>query len=669
MRYILVSCLAAVLSLLSFRSITGFNVQGKVTDEGGHPLNGVSVTEKGTSNATATNSAGEFKLTVSSGKAVLVFSTVGYASRQVPIKEKGLVNATLKASDQALDEVVVTGYANREYEYAPRKQHKVVAPVLSYRRSSYLQPLQGRVPGVQLNGKSGNKAVKRFSGFADTAEDDQDFNTEDYDGIVENRFLSTAENALSTFSIDVDAASYSNVRRFLQMGQMPPAGAVRIEEMINYFHYDYPQPQNGDPFSINTEIASCPWNTNHKLVLVGLQGKKIPVENLPASNIVFLIDVSGSMMEENKLPLVKTSMKLLVDQLREQDKVSLVVYAGNAGLVLPPTSGANKTAIKDAIDKLEAGGSTAGGAGIQLAYKTAKENFLKAGNNRVILCTDGDFNVGASSDDALVRMIEQERKSGVFLTVLGFGMGNYKDNKMEKLADKGNGNHAYIDGLNEAKKVLVNEFGRTLFTIAKDVKLQVEFNPLKVQAYRLIGYENRLLNKEDFNNDKKDAGELGSGHTVTALYELIPVGVKNEFAEPVDKLKYQQSTKKPNDAASEELMTIKFRYKKPDADISKLIEHPVTDNPFLINTGSANFRFAAAVAEFGMLLRNSEFKQSSSYNNAWQMAKESLGKDEEGYRSEFLKLLKNAQSIAKTDKKQLREEDDDDNDLGMRHKK
>jgi Ca-activated chloride channel family protein len=346
-----------------------------------------------------------------------------------------------------------------------------------------------------------------------------------------------------------------------------------------------------------------------------------------------------------------------------------VVYAGNAGLVLPPTSGADKTTIKDAIDKLEAGGSTAGGQGLQLAYKTAKENFLKEGNNRVILCTDGDFNVGASSDDELVRMIEEERKSGVFLTVLGYGMGNYKDNKMEKLADKGNGNHAYIDGLNEARKVLVNEFGGTLFTIAKDVKLQVEFNPAKVQAYRLIGYENRLLNKEDFNNDKKDAGELGSGHTVTALYELIPVGIKNEFAETVDKLKYQRQPAVSNVAEGNELMTIKFRYKKPDGDISKLIEHPVQENPFLLDAASANFRFAAAVAEFGMLLRNSEFKQSSSYNNAWQMAKDALGKDEEGYRSEFLKLLKNAQSIAKNLKKPVQEEEDDDNDLSMRPKK
>jgi len=670
MKYILFSCLLAAFSLASFRSITGFNVQGKVTDDKGSPLAGVTVREKGSTTGASSDGNGEFRITVSSGKAVLVFSMVGYDNKQVSVKEKSIVNVTLKASTQKLEEVVVVGYGIADYESAPRKPNKIVAPPLSYPRAeNFAQALEGRVAGVQIGTGSGKniKDLRRKKGYFGN----KNYNTEDYDDIVENRFLSTIENALSTFSIDVDAASYSNVRRFLQMGQLPPAGAVRIEEMINYFHYDYPQPKNGDPFSINTELANCPWNPAHKLVLVGLQGKKIPVENLPASNIVFLIDVSGSMMEENKLPLVKTSMKLLVDQLREQDKVSLVVYAGNAGLVLPPTSGANKSTIKDAIDKLEAGGSTAGGEGIRLAYKTAKENFLKTGNNRVILCTDGDFNVGASSDDALISMIEEERKSGVFLTVLGFGMGNYKDNKMEKLADKGNGNHAYIDGLNEAKKVLVSEFGGTLFTIAKDVKLQVEFNPSKVQAYRLIGYENRLLNKEDFNNDKKDAGELGSGHTVTALYELIPVGVKNEFAESVDKLKYLQPNQAPANAGSNELMTVKFRYKKPDGDVSKLIEHPVEENPFLLDAASANFRFAAAVAEFGMLLRNSEFKQSSSYNNAWQMAKEALGKDEEGYRSEFLKLLKNAQSIAKNTKKPDQEEDDDDDDdnLSMRPKK
>ncbi|MFT3933443.1 MAG: von Willebrand factor type A domain-containing protein [Chitinophagaceae bacterium] len=669
MKYLMLSSLAVIFSLLSIHTVNSFTVQGKVTDEKANGIIGVSITEKGTKTATVTDAQGNYTITVSGEKAVLLFSYVGYDTKQVPVKRNTVINVSLKPSVHDLDEVVVVGYGVVHKKDMTASVATIAAPNASnfYKSYNYSTPLQGRVAGVSINSKERRNTTNAW-GYNNGLIDDKSYNTEDYDAIVENRFLNVKENALSTFSIDVDAASYSNVRRFLQDGQLPPAGAVRTEELINYFHYDYPQPTGEDPFSINTEMAPCPWNNNHRLVLVGLQGKKIPVDKLPASNIVFLIDVSGSMMEENKLPLVKTSMKLLVDQLREQDRISLVTYAGNAGLVLPPTSGANKQTVKDAIDKLEAGGSTAGGAGIQLAYKTAKENFMKNGNNRVILCTDGDFNVGASSDDELVSMIENERKSGVFLTVLGYGMGNYKDNKMEKLADKGNGNHAYIDGLSEAKKVLVSEFGGTLFTIAKDVKLQVEFNPNKVQAYRLIGYENRLLNKEDFNNDKKDAGELGSGHTVTALYEVIPTGVKNEFAEGVDKLKYQQQINATPAAGSNEIMTIKFRYKKPDEDVSKLIEHPVMDNPFGIANTSANFRFAASVAEFGMLLRNSEFKQTASYNSAWKLAKDALGNDEEGYRSEFLKLLKNAQSIAKNSKKPVDEEDDDDEDVSIRKK-
>jgi Ca-activated chloride channel family protein len=483
---------------------------------------------------------------------------------------------------------------------------------------------------------------------------DDFFDTEGYDNISENRFLKVTDNPLSTFSIDVDAASYSNVRRFINQGQLPPAGAVRIEEMINYFKYDYPQPETDQPFSINTEISEAPWNKDHKLVLIGLQGKKTSTDNLPSSNLVFLIDVSGSMSDPNKLPLVKASMKMLVDQLRQQDKVAMVVYAGAAGLVLPPTSGVEKIRIKNAIDMLDAGGSTAGGEGIKLAYKTAKEFFVKGGNNRVILCTDGDFNVGESSDDAMERLIEEERKSGVFLTVLGYGMGNYKDSKMQKLADKGNGNHAYIDGLSEAKKVLVSEFGGTLFTIAKDVKLQIEFNPAKVQGYRLIGYENRMLAKEDFNNDKKDAGELGSGHTVTALYEVIPVGVKDSFLVKVDPLKYQKDVTQPLSKSShnDEIMTVKFRYKKPDEDISKLIEHPVLDKQIPIAKTSDNFRFAASVAEFGMLLRNSEFKSNASFGNVAAMARKAKGSDEEGYRSEFIRLVESAGALAKGSKKE-----------------
>ena len=474
---------------------------------------------------------------------------------------------------------------------------------------------------------------------------DEGSNTEEYSNITENGFHKVTDEPLSTFSIDVDAASYSNVRRYLNNNQLPPAGAVRTEEMINYFKYQYPQPTGKDPFSINTEISDCPWNKNNKLVLIGLQGKNIPVENLPASNLVFLIDVSGSMMDENKLPLVKASLKMLTDQLREKDRISIVVYAGNAGLVLPSTSGSDKIKIKSAIDALEAGGSTAGGAGIQLAYKTALENLMKEGNNRVILCTDGDFNVGVSSDDDMVRLIEKERNKGIFLTVLGYGMGNYKDSKMQKLADKGNGNHAYIDGMNEAKKVLVNEFGGTLFTIAKDVKLQVEFNPAKVAGYRLIGYENRLLNKEDFNDDKKDAGELGSGHTVTALYEIIPAGVKSEFLKDVDPLKYQKPGKRIPSSMSDEMLTIKFRYKAPDKDNSELITHIVADKDTDINNTSDNFRFATSVADFAMLLRNSEFKGKSSYEQVLSMANASLGKDSEGYRKEFVTLVKKAAMI------------------------
>lgn len=478
-------------------------------------------------------------------------------------------------------------------------------------------------------------------------EEKKGFNTEDYDNIIENKFLAATQNPLSTFSIDVDEAAYSNIRRYLQNGSLPPAGAVRIEEMINYFDYDYPKPQNGEPFTANTEIADCPWSPQHKLVHIGLQGKEIPVDNLPSSNMVFLVDVSGSMDEPNKLPLVQASLGMLVDQLREKDKVAIVVYAGSAGMVLPSTNGLNKTKIKEAINNLEAGGSTAGGEGIKLAYKIAKDNFVKDGNNRVILATDGDFNVGVSSDDELVRMIENERKSGVFLSVLGYGMGNYKDNKMQQLADKGNGNHSYVDNINEARKVLVNEFGSTLFTIAKDVKIQIEFNPAKVKAYRLVGYENRILASEDFNDDTKDAGELGSGHTVTALYEIIPVGVNDNFTKSVDPLKYQSNEKKIVSNNSNEIMTIKLRYKKPDEDVSKLITHPVIDDHISLVNTSDNFRFSAAVAEFGLMLRSSAYKQQASYQQVANLAKGAKGKDSNGYRAEFIQLVQSTTSLAK----------------------
>ncbi|HEX5025611.1 MAG TPA: von Willebrand factor type A domain-containing protein [Agriterribacter sp.] len=628
----------------AFLPRTTFTVKGNVTDNNGAALSAVSITEKGTGNMTQTDSHGDFAITIAHSAVTLVFSSPGYDIKEIKVSGHAVLKVQLSPARVALDEVVVTGYAGT-------KKKSLTGAI--HREAKGDMVLQGSVAGVMVRGNSTLPAgaTRKASNSNQNlyGSRDQDFNTEDYDGITENRFLTVTDNPLSTFSIDVDAASYSNVRRFLNDGQLPPAGAVRIEEMINYFHYDYPQPKDDIPFSIYTELSVSPWNNDHRLVLVSLQGKKIETQNIPVSNLVFLIDVSGSMQDENKLPLVKQSMKLLADQLREQDKVAIVVYAGNAGMVLPATSGLNSQTIRDAIDRLEAGGSTAGGAGIKLAYQIAKQNFVQGGNNRVILCTDGDFNVGASSDDDMERLIEQERSSGVFLTVLGYGMGNYKDSKMQKLADKGNGNHAYIDNIQEAKKVLVSEFGGTLFTIAKDVKLQVEFNPVKVQAYRLVGYENRILNKEDFNNDKKDAGELGSGHTVTAFYEIIPAGVKSEFVEYVDPLKYQAlPTQRTNSDVAAELMTIKFRYKKPDETKSRLIVHPVTDKHILLKDASDNFRFAAAVAEFGMLLRQSEFRQRATYNNVLALAGSAIGKDAEGYRKEFLGLVQKAGSVAKT---------------------
>ena len=617
MRKIFIYLLPFLLLGSSFAETSLLKITGIVSDEQGNPVSQASIAIKGSKTARVSDMDGRYEIFVDDNNAILVFSAVGFITKEEKVKGRKSISVKLQSASMPLQEVMVTGIGVQRKQ---RILHSQSAQAKSYPGPPGFYPDRNYV----------------------------DYNTEDYDHINDNRFVKTTDNPLSTFSIDVDAASYSNIRRFVSRGELPPAGAVRIEEMINYFKYDYPQPTGEHPFSFHTEMSDAPWNPDHKLVMIGMQGKKIATEKLPPSNLVFLIDVSGSMQGPLKLPLVKASMKMLTDQLRENDRVSIVVYAGAAGLVLPPTNGNDKLKIKNAIDDLEAGGSTAGGAGIQLAYKTAREHFVKNGNNRVILCTDGDFNVGASSDDAMERLIEEERKSGVYLTVLGYGMGNYKDNKMQKIADKGNGNHAYIDGMDEARKVLVNEFGGTLFTIAKDVKLQVEFNPVHVQGYRLIGYENRMLNKEDFNNDKKDAGEMGSGHTVTALYEIIPSGIKSEWLEDVDLLKYQQNSKIVKSAGNE-VMTIKFRYKKPGEDNSRLIVHAVRDNQISLNKTSDDFRFAAAVAEWGMILRQSEFKSGSSYSQVIQLAKAARGKDEEGYRSEFIKMVENAASIARND--------------------
>jgi len=514
--------------------------------------------------------------------------------------------------------------------------------------SASVQKWKGTYGSAGAKLEDSNDEVSRIKGnalvFEDKKHSDSVDPNEEYNKIVENRFQGAILKPLSTFSIDVDRSSYANIRRMLNAGQVPPADAVRFEEMVNYFEYEYPQPSGNEPFSVQTEYTDCPWKSGHQIVHIGIQGRKISMENMPASNLVFLLDVSGSMNEPNKLPLVKSSLRLLVNQMRAEDKVSIVVYAGAAGLVLPPTNGTEKQKILDALEGLSAGGSTAGGQGILLAYKTAKENFLPNGNNRIILATDGDFNVGIQNQNDLQNLVEQKRKENIYLSVLGFGTGNYKDARMETLADKGNGNYAYIDNLLEAQKVLVKEMGGTLLTIAKDVKIQVEFNPSKVRSYRLLGYENRLLQDADFNDDKKDAGELGSGHTVTALYEIIPV-TTNEKIDSIDQLKYQEVRK--NTRFNDELLTLKLRYKRPEDSTSQLITHVLSQKPKPLTASSENCRFACAVVEFGMLLRNSEYKANSAYSSVLSLAKSSKGQDAEGYRGEFIRLVTMAEGMKK----------------------
>ena len=469
---------------------------------------------------------------------------------------------------------------------------------------------------------------------------------ESYNPITENLFQRVVNQPLSTFGIDVDAASYSNVRRFINEGRLPPKDAVRIEELINYFKYDYPQPEGDRPFSVTTEVAPAPWNPDHRLVHIGLQGKTVSNENLPPSNLVFLFDVSGSMDDPNKLPLLKSAFRLLVEQLSEQDRVSIVVYAGAAGVVLPPTPGNQNSQILQAIEQLSAGGSTAGGEGIERAYQLAQENFMESGNNRVILATDGDFNVGISSDEGLVDLIEEKREQGVFLTVLGFGTGNLQDAKMESLADKGNGHYAYIDNILEAKKVLVNELGGTLLTIAKDVKIQVGFNSDQVQAYRLIGYENRLLSAEAFDDDTKDAGELGAGHSVTALYEIIPVGIDSEVNLPaIDAASAQADTAESVAFGNDDLMQVQLRYKLPDHNDSQLLTYPLADQGLRLEEASIDFKFSAAVAAFGMVLRGSQYKGSASFDQVLNWASDSQGADLDGYRAEFIRLVQTSKTI------------------------
>jgi Ca-activated chloride channel family protein len=589
-------------------------ITGKVTDDQGTPLAGVNVIVKKTSNGTITDINGAYRISVRAEDKVLIFSYVGFETKEVSINGRTVINVKLFPSVMELNEVAAV--QNEVYKKADRS----MAPVSYY--------TSGVVGGL-------NTCYDAMI---------PDFNTEGYSTIHENGFKDVLNQPLSTFSIDVDRASYSNVRRFINMGQLPPVDAVRIEEMINYFSYKYPEPNGEHPFAVYTELSVCPWNSKHQLLHVGLKGKSMDKSELPPSNLVFLIDVSGSMSDANKLPLLKSAFQLLVRELRPEDHVAIVVYAGAAGLVLESTPGSEKDKILEAIDRLQSGGSTAGGEGLLLAYKTAEANFVEGGNNRIILATDGDFNIGVSSNAEMERIVEKEREKGVFITVLGFGMGNYKDDKMEIIADKGNGNYAYIDNIQEARKTMVSEFAGTLFTIAKDVKFQLEFNPARVKSYRLIGYENRLLNDEDFNNDKKDAGEMGAGHTVTALYELIPAG-SEENTGSVDPLRYQANSSpvKPNPNA--ELLTVKLRYKQPDGLTSILYENPVKGKLTEFSATSEEFRFSAAVAEFGMLLRDSEFKAGATIEQVIQIAQGSRGTDEEGYRAEFIKLVKTADAL------------------------
>jgi len=586
-------------------------ITGTVTDSTGQPLYGVTVKSKQSSAITTTDQNGNYKIVVDRQAATLVFSIPGYSTVVKKIGDSNVINVLMNTDVLLIDDAALMKLdKNRAME--SKSMAGISAP---YSPMSY---------GSQNS----------FHGY------NNDFNTEGYASVNENGFKNVLHNPLSTFSIDVDNASYSNIRRFINMGQLPPADAVRIEEMINYFRYDYPEPSGEHPFSVYTEMAVCPWNRNHQLLHVGLKGKSINKSLLPPSNLVFLIDVSGSMSSPNKLPLLKSAFGLLVNELRPQDRVAIVVYAGAAGIVLESTPGNMKKTIMAALDNLEAGGSTAGGAGLKLAYSEAQKNFIRGGNNRIILATDGDFNVGESSNGGMERLVEEKREQGVFITVLGFGMGNVKDDKMEIIADKGNGNYSYIDNLQEARKVLVREFGGTLFTIAKDVKFQIEFNPFKVQSYRLIGYENRLLNDEDFNDDKKDAGEMGAGHNVTALYELIPAG-SDETIPSIDPLKYQSSKEKTmkDSDKSGEYLTIKLRYKKPDGNTSILLDKPVRGLIKDLDDASDNLKFAAAVSEFGMILRNSEFKGNSTLEGAAALARSARGDDEDGYRSELIRLI------------------------------
>ncbi|QMU66053.1 MAG: DUF3520 domain-containing protein [Flavobacteriaceae bacterium] len=663
-------------------------ITGTVSDASG-ALPRVTIIIKGTTNGTETDFDGKYTIKANIGD-VLIFSYLGYQTVERTVGTANSIDIKMVEGGKVIDEFVVIGYGvSPEYDAVSVSAKRVEKQERKAYRNKISNQLRGQTGGIQITPDNKNSSTGRTTSnkeplyivdgipiqsqynsivknlgkdalkhvnvykpgrakkmFGTSAKNGciviitkkgnyRLQNDESYAQINENKFERVQLAPLSTFSIDVDKASYSNIRRMINNGQKIPFDAIKIEEMINYFDYDYPQPRDNHPFSIHTEVVKTPWNPQTKLVRIGLQGKEYLQEKLPPSNLTFLIDVSGSMNSQNKLPLLKSAFKLLVNQLRKQDKVAIVVYAGAAGVVLEPTSGSDKEKIIVALDNLESGGSTAGEAGLKLAYTLAEKNFKKRGNNRVILATDGDFNVGKSSNKAMEKLISDKRKSGVFLSVLGFGYGNYKDSKLEILADKGNGNHAYIDSMQEAQKVFGKEFGGTLYTIAKDVKIQVEFNPKKVQAYRLIGYENRMLNDEDFMDDTKDAGELGSGHTVTALYEIIPIGVKSSYLKDVPALKHTKFS--DHQSNPNELFTVKFRYKKPSGLQSIEMIHIQKDE---LNQLSEDMKFASAVALFGMKLRKSEFHNNAKLTDVIKLAEEGRGTDKQGYRAEFIRLVK-----------------------------
>ena len=654
-RNLIQKIMKTILSVIAFLLLTAAEpstqivIKGTVTGTDNLPLSGVVVMVKGTNNTAMTGPDGSYSITAGPEAKVLVFSLRGMKPLEEPVMGRTLVNVVLEPEGQV---VTAMNMETGKEKKADRDRVKNMA-MEAVECESYMAVVYDQAEAAPAGAYMKSSYHHRPS---------VEQNTESYAGITENGYRDPFQEPYSTFSIDVDNASYSNVRRFINLGQEVPADAVRIEEMINYFRYEYPKPSGEHPFSVYTEAGVCPWNSNHYLLHVGLRGKDIDKGEMQPSNLVFLLDVSGSMNSPNKLPLLKSAFGMLVNELREQDRVAIVVYAGAAGVVLESTPGNRKETILEAIDRLEAGGSTAGGAGLMLAYKIAERNFIKGGNNRIILATDGDFNVGVSDNKSMEQLVEEKRGLGIYMTVLGFGMGNIKDDKMEIIADKGNGNYAYIDNIQEARRILVQEFGGTLFTIAKDVKFQIEFNPEYVKAYRLVGYENRLLADQDFNDDTKDAGEMGAGHTVTALYEIIPAGSEETGLPTIDPLRYQSNggsrkadgVRQTDEARQNseirkslrnthrELCNIKLRYKDPDALTSKLFSKTVGTEIKKAGETTDRFRFSAAVAEFGMILRNSKYKGNATTADVISLATGARGADPDGYCAEFIRLVRSA---------------------------